>query len=147
MNKKTIFIETNYIVCILFPLKVKTSVCLQCICPCQVTLYRRYTDKLYILKQTPSATLCNKMTSSNKVNFQKMFLINSTEGTLVAKLFSWNVRKVSIGCDQHAHLWQLNKEYTPLDENRNSCWTWNWLVLYGNHVCHSISSIVFIDFI
>jgi len=112
MNKKTIFIETNYIVCILFPLKVKTSVCLQCICPCQVTLYRRYTDKLYILKQTPSATLCNKMTSSNKVNFQKMFLINSTEGTLVAKLFSWNVRKVSIGCDQHAHLWQLNKEYT-----------------------------------
>jgi len=23
-----------------------------------------------------------------------------------------------------------------LDENRNSCCTWNWLVLYGNHVCH-----------
>ena len=24
-----------------------------------------------------------------------------------------------------------------LDENRKSCCTWNWLVLYGNHVCHS----------
>ena len=24
-----------------------------------------------------------------------------------------------------------------LDENRKSRCTWNWLVLYGNHVCHS----------
>ena len=24
-----------------------------------------------------------------------------------------------------------------LDENRNSCCTWNWLILYGNNVCHS----------
>jgi len=24
-----------------------------------------------------------------------------------------------------------------LDENRKSCCTWNWLVVYGNHVCHS----------
>ena len=24
-----------------------------------------------------------------------------------------------------------------LDENRKLCCTWNWLVLYGNHVCHS----------
>jgi len=24
-----------------------------------------------------------------------------------------------------------------LDENRKSCCTWNWFVLYGNHVCHS----------
>ena len=34
------------------------------------------------------------------------------EDTLVAKSISWNVRKVSIGCDQRAHLWQQNKEYT-----------------------------------
>ena len=25
-----------------------------------------------------------------------------------------------------------------LDENRKSCCTWNWLVLYGCHVCHSL---------
>jgi len=37
-------------------------------------------------------------------------MVNSTEGTLEAKSISWNVRKV--GCDQHAHLWQLSKEYT-----------------------------------
>ena len=24
-----------------------------------------------------------------------------------------------------------------LDENRKSCCMWNWLILYGNHVCHS----------
>jgi len=52
------------------------------------------------------------MASANKVIFQIIFLVNSTEGTLVANSISWNVRKVSIGCDQHAHLWQLNKEYT-----------------------------------
>jgi len=52
------------------------------------------------------------MTSANKVNFQKIFLANSTEGTLVANSISWTVRKVSIGCDQRAHLWQLNKKYT-----------------------------------
>ena len=39
----------------------------------------------------------------------KIFLVNSTEGTLVTKSISW---KVSIRCDQHVHLWQLNKEYT-----------------------------------
>jgi len=25
---------------------------------------------------------------------------------------SWNVRKVSIGCEKRVHLWQLNNEYT-----------------------------------
>ena len=40
-------------------------------------------------------------------------MVNNTEGTLVEKSISWNVRKnVSIGCDQRTHLWQLNKEYT-----------------------------------
>ena len=28
-------------------------------------------------------------------------------------------------------------EHSLLDKNRKSCCTWNWLVLYGNHVCHS----------
>jgi len=28
-------------------------------------------------------------------------------------------------------------EHDLLDENRKSCCTWSWLVLYGNHVCHS----------
>ena len=40
------------------------------------------------------------------------FLVNSTEGTLVAKSISCNVRKVSIVCDQRAPWWQLNNEYT-----------------------------------
>ena len=46
-----------------------------------------------------------------------MFLVNITEGTLVAKTISWKVRKVSIGCDQRAHLSQLNKEYTDTYES------------------------------
>jgi len=52
------------------------------------------------------------MASANKRQLPKIFLVNSSVGTLVAKSISWNVRKVSIRCDQHAHLWQLNKEYT-----------------------------------
>jgi len=51
------------------------------------------------------------MASENR-QLPNIFLLNSTEGTLVAKSISWNIRKVSIGCDQPAHLWQLNKEYT-----------------------------------
>jgi len=51
--------------------------------------------------------ICNKMASANKRQLPKIFLVNSSEGTLVAKSISWNVRKVSIRCDQHAHLWQL----------------------------------------
>jgi len=42
----------------------------------------------------------------------KMVLVNSTEGTLVAKSISWNVRKASIRCDQRVQLWQINNEYT-----------------------------------
>ena len=42
----------------------------------------------------------------------KIFPLNSTEGTLVAKSISCNVRKVSIVCDQRAPWWQLNNEYT-----------------------------------
>ena len=80
---------------------------------------------LYILKQTHNTALwtmcyisfvfqtihtklgiCNKMTSA--------VLVNSTEGTMVANSISWNVRKVSIVCDQSVHLWQLNNEYTTL---------------------------------
>ena len=55
--------------------------------------------------------ICNKMASANS-QLPKIVLVNSTEGTLVAKSISWNVRKVSIGCDQRVHLWQLNNEYT-----------------------------------
>jgi len=48
------------------------------------------------------------MASANS-QLSKIFLAN---GTMVAKSISWNVRKVSIGCDPHAYLWPLNKEYT-----------------------------------
>jgi len=44
------------------------------------------------------------MASINKVTFLKKYLVNSTEGVLVANSITWNVRKVSIWCDQHAHL-------------------------------------------
>jgi len=53
--------------------------------------------------------ICNKMASANKRQLPTIVLLNSTEGTLVAKSISWNVRKVSIGCDHWAHLWQLNE--------------------------------------
>jgi len=32
-----------------------------------------------------------------------------------------------------------------LEENRKSCCTWNWLVLYGNHVCHSNAHYLLLD--
>ena len=47
--------------------------------------------------------------ASASSHFPKIFLVNNTEGTLVANSISWTV---SIGCDQRVHLWQLNKEYT-----------------------------------
>ena len=53
--------------------------------------------------------ICNKMASANKVSSQKIFQVNRTEiGTVVTKSISWNVRKVSIGCDQRVHLWTTN---------------------------------------
>jgi len=47
--------------------------------------------------------------ASASSHFPKIFLVNNTEGTLVANSISWTV---SIGCDQRVHFWQLNKEYT-----------------------------------
>ena len=34
-------------------------------------------------------------------------------------------------------IWHARTSTGLLDENRKSCCTWNWFVLYGNHVCHS----------
>ena len=92
---------------------------------------------IYILKQTPNTT--SKL-PTQQANSQRNKQTPNATRILTYILFCFYSYQNNFHWLHFLtiiKIWHARTSTGLLDENRKSCCTWNWLVLYGNHVCHS----------